>query len=525
MKYFYLVSSILLFSNAFAQIGTISNQYCIGGSDQDRPKKEVILDNGNRIVLMASLSMAGFDKLENSRGVGDFWLLCLNANDEILWQRTIGGNCADEPFGLMVSADQSIYACGTTCSSPSGEQTNELFDPWDAWLIKLKPTGDLIWAKNYGGTGYDYFMDLTELSSGNIVVVGNSKSGISGNKTSVNYGQEDIWFLKLDPNGDILTDVSIGGSDIDFEPIMIQTAPNELKITAMTYSGISGLKTDADYGLGDIWMLDLDTNFNILHQKTFGGSNEDKPTDLLWNQEGKLILLAESTSNQSGNKTENNYGLIDNWILKLDENLEIEQQKTIGSEGFDYNGNLIEYPNGNLCILANSTSDINVFKSEPNIGEADLWLYMLNPNFNFIADKTIGTNRSEYAISVRLNPNASELHVLSWSNGDAVNDKNCPAKGDIDFWGFRMNASLDLINAQNVKPISIYPNPTSDYITIENNNSEQFLSIELLDYAGKRSKIFNPNSTSVNLNDLTPGIYLLQITTTQGKYCEQIRLE
>jgi len=209
----------------------------------------------------------------------------------------------------------------------------------------------------------------------------------------------------------------------------------------------------------------------------------------------------------------------------LDENLEIEQQKTIGSEGFDYNGSLIEYPNGNLCVLANSTSDINVFKSEPNIGEADLWLYILNPNFNFIADKTIGTNRSEYAISVRLNPNASELHVLSWSNGDAVNDKNCPAKGDIDFWGFRMNASLDLINAQNVKPISIYPNPTSDYITIENNNSEQFLSIELLDYAGKRSKSFNPNSTSVNLKDLAPGIYLLQITTTQGKYCEQIRLE
>jgi hypothetical protein len=525
MKYFYLLSSILLFSNAFAQIGTISNQYCIGGSDQDRPVEEAFLNNGNRIVLMTSNSMAGFDKLENSRGVNDFWLLCLNANDEILWQRTIGGNCVDEPFGLMVTADQSIYACGTTCSSPSGEQTYELFGSWDAWLIKLKPTGDLIWAKNYGGTESDYFMDLTELSSGNILVAGQSKSGISGNKTSINYGQEDIWILKLDPNGEILTDASIGGSDIDQEPMIIQPAPNQLKIAAMTYSGISGLKTDSDFGIGDIWMLDLDTNFNIIHQKTFGGSNEDKPTDLLWNEQGKLILLAESSSNQSGNKTENNYGLIDNWILKLDANFEIEQQKTIGSEGYDFNGKLIEYPNGNLCVLANSTSDINVFKTEPNIGETDLWLYTLNPNFNLIADKTIGTNRTEHAISLRLNPNASELHVLAWSNGDAVNDKTCPTKGDHDYWGFQMNASLDLNNTQIDKPISIYPNPTSDFITIENNDAEPFLSIELLDYAGKRIKSFNPSNTSVNLSDLAPGVYLLRMTTAEGNFCEKIRLE
>lgn len=85
--------------------------------------------------------------------------------------------------------------------------------------------------------------------------------------------------------------------------------------------------------------------------------------------------------------------------------------------------------------------------------------------------------------------------------------------------------SLNIDNHNSKPKFNIYPNPTSNFITIEIADTEQILAIELLDYAGKRSKSFNPNSTSVNLNDLAPGVYLLQITTTQGKYCEQIRLE
>jgi hypothetical protein len=85
--------------------------------------------------------------------------------------------------------------------------------------------------------------------------------------------------------------------------------------------------------------------------------------------------------------------------------------------------------------------------------------------------------------------------------------------------------SLNVVNHHSTPKFKIYPNPTSNFITIENNNTEQILSIELLDYPGKRIKSFNPNSTSINLNDLAPGIYLLQITTEKGNFCEQIRLE
>ena len=50
-----------------------------------------MLGNGNRIILLLSNSDAYYDKTENARGEHDFWVLCLDPNNQIIWQKTIGG--------------------------------------------------------------------------------------------------------------------------------------------------------------------------------------------------------------------------------------------------------------------------------------------------------------------------------------------------------------------------------------------------------------------------------------------------
>jgi hypothetical protein len=240
---------------------------------------------------------------------------------------------------------------------------------------------------------------------------------------------------------------------------------------------------------------------------------------------GELLILATSWSNISGLKTENSYGENDNWILKLDEQLNIIQQKTIGGNLYEHEGRFIEMPNGNLCIATTTESTSNQFQSEQEIGNSDIWIYLLDPGFNVLADQTIGTIQYEVNVWIRLNANQTELNILMSSNGDDTNDKTCPSKGVFDCWGVRLNATLDIIDKQSPNKLSIYPNPTSNFITIENNNAEQFLSIDLLDYTGKQIKSIDPQNTSINLSDLNPGIYLLRITSEKGNFCERIRLE
>ena len=76
---------------------------------------------------------------------------------------------------------------------------------------KINRVGEIEWQKAYGGSGSDQLSWIIQTSDGGYILVGESGSGISGNKTSVNFGFYDFWVLKLNTVGDILWQKSYGG--------------------------------------------------------------------------------------------------------------------------------------------------------------------------------------------------------------------------------------------------------------------------------------------------------------------------
>jgi hypothetical protein len=117
-------------------------------------------------------------------------------------------------------------------------------------------------------------------------------------------------------------------------------------------------------------------------------------------------------------------------------------------------------------------------------------------------------------------------HIQALSILDTTTDINCGPVTAFDTL-FVYNASWPSLNVanQNVIPeFKIYPNPTQDFITIENTATDQIQALYLLDYSGKLIKKFDPKNSILNLRDLSTGIYLLQISTIEGDYCEKIIL-
>jgi hypothetical protein len=82
--------------------------------------------------------------------------------------------------------------------------------------MQIDATGNLLWSKLYGGTDMEDLYDLVATSDGNYFLCGTSTSPISGNKTSSPLGQEDIWLVKVDPNGTKIWDKTYGTSGGDF---------------------------------------------------------------------------------------------------------------------------------------------------------------------------------------------------------------------------------------------------------------------------------------------------------------------
>ena len=135
----------------------------------------------------------------SSRGAGsdDIWLLKVNANGDTLWSKTFGGTSAEKPICMVQTLDGNILVAGRTASFGAGL--------WDIWLLKVKPNGDTIWTRTYGGTSSDEPGAMIQLQDSNVLVAGYTASFGMG------AGGTDVWLLDVKPNGDTLWTKTLGG--------------------------------------------------------------------------------------------------------------------------------------------------------------------------------------------------------------------------------------------------------------------------------------------------------------------------
>lgn len=159
---------------------------------------------------------------------GDMWVLKFDGTGNIQWQRTLGGSGNDQPRSVYQDADGGFVIGATSNSGVSANKTvpsfgTEYFDDpavpsyWiyfdDYWVLKLTPTGDIVWQTVLGGLGYDRLTKVLPTIDGGVLVVGSSGSEISGNRSIANKSAKqfiyngdvinslgnDIWLVKLDP--------------------------------------------------------------------------------------------------------------------------------------------------------------------------------------------------------------------------------------------------------------------------------------------------------------------------------------
>jgi hypothetical protein len=149
--------------------------------------------------------------------------------------------------------------------------------------------------------------------------------------------------------------------------------------SGISNSNISGEKTENGRGLFDYWVLKLDKMGNVIKDKTIGGTGDDTE---VWSLEkttdSGYIFGGNSNSNISGEKTEDSRGDYDYWVVKLDNELNIQWDKTLGGSSYDALFNLKEVRKDQFIISGLSWSDVSGDKKEPSRGAADYWIVWLN---------------------------------------------------------------------------------------------------------------------------------------------------
>lgn len=227
-------------------------------------------------------------------GKNDIWVLRLNDEGEVQWQKAYGGAEDEHGSSVVETSDGGYLFCGTSASFGSGGK--------DIWVVKLNGDGTIGWQRALGGSGDDQCVGIVRREE----KIGEEKKErylVVGNSSSFGYGGTDAWVLDLDERGNILWQRAYG-----------TTLGNErchsLARTSDEGYVLAGEIESYGAGLEDYWVLKITSGGGIQWQKAFGGEKRDIARQIIQTFDEGYGVLGETESFGAGGQ--------DLWMLKLD---------------------------------------------------------------------------------------------------------------------------------------------------------------------------------------------------------------
>ncbi len=376
----------------------------IGGSGGDEIRSINKTTDGG-FIMAGSSSTTTFDSGNN--GAKDFWVIKTDIEGGIEWQKLFGGSMTDEAFSAKQTTDGGYIIAGESMSNNFDVSGNH--GDFDVWVIKLDGSGNLEWEKSLGGSKIDRARSVIQVSDGGFIIAGWSNSE-DGDLTE-NKGNYDIWIVKLNSNGVIGWQVSYGGSSFEEANNVFETTDGGFIIggTATSSDG----DVSASHAGYEMWVLKIN-NVGVLNwQKTYGGSS----TDRLWGMDkcndGGYILAGQSNSND-GDVT-GNLGVNDGWVVKIDSQGNIMWEKSLGGSSTDQFNSVKQTLDGGFILGGHSASaDGDLYNNE---GTFDYWALKLNAMAEVEWSTSFGGYTNEYIYSV-LESSSGEYILAGYTHSD-----------------------------------------------------------------------------------------------------------
>ncbi len=285
-------------------------------------------------------------------GSNDFFLIKTNASGNVQWAKTYGGTGWDEAFSVQQTSDGGYIVAGNTASFGAGHN--------DFFLIKTNASGNVQWAKTYGETWGDFARSVQQTSDGGYIVAGSSGG---------------IFLVKTDANGNIRWAKTYGGSG----------SASSVQQTSDGGYIVAGNTDSFGAGSYDAFLIKTNASGNVQWAKTYGGTGWDEAFSVQQTSDGGYIVAGNTASFGAGG-----YEI---FLIKTDANGNIIWAKTYGGTNNDYASSVQQTSDGGYIVAGNTASF--------GAGGYDAFLIKTDANGNIIWAKTYGGTNNEEAFSVR----------------------------------------------------------------------------------------------------------------------------
>ncbi len=426
----------LIYSCAFAQPYTLQWQKTFGGAGEEIAGSMVALPNHEIVICGSANSVTG--DISNSLGWDDVWLVAIDTNSNILWDKSFGST-TDYEYGLVLCADTlNGLVFGARVSANAGQVSGIHGSPghYDWWVAGVDSLHNLLWQRCLGGSDDEYelysiekskygtyllsgdtysidgdvngnngghrgwmvcynkdsgivFQNLSDFGTGSEIA--NTKLGVDScyfsigtveNRPNCLIGGMDMAFCKYNSNGIKLWEYCLGGTLIDGGTDFVENPDGTMWLVGGTYS--NDVDVSGNNGFSDIWLVKIDTLGNVLHQNCFGGLATDYAEKITKSSDGGLIIVGYTNSTELNGFPNNLHGYTDALIIKTDSLGNLLWGKCFGGSQNDLANSVVENPDGSIYVAGTTeSSDGDVTF---NHGLSDYWMFKLVPSSSSILE-------------------------------------------------------------------------------------------------------------------------------------------
>ncbi|WP_216823617.1 DUF7619 domain-containing protein [Niastella vici] len=339
----------------------------LGGSASDKlGTLQLAHDSG---YILTGYTKSNDINVSGNHGGEDAWVVRLNDKGNIIWQKCYGGT-SDET-GTYIEKTSDGYILLGEAKSNDGDVSGVHQGSRDIWVVKLDKNGNIQWQKCLGGSGVEFPTALKQTPDSGFIITGTTKSN-DGDVQGLHGTVEDIWVVKIDRTGNIEWQKCLGGTNYEYANdinISLNGGYIVVGLTASTNGDVTGYHPtapDEQYQTNDAWVVSLSKTGQLQWQRTYGGDRDEMFRGIQVLPDHTYLAVGHTRS--SNGDVSFSSGDNDCWLVKLDTSGQIIWEKTYVSSGpYPIENGVCSAvrPNGNIVIGGNNT----------NGGNSAAWLF------------------------------------------------------------------------------------------------------------------------------------------------------
>ena len=477
--------------------------------------------------LMSSLCKDYFDFLlaagfvSNGGGSSNGYVIKLNSNLDTVWTRELGDLGKADPIrSLAITSDSNYVIAGATETySPFASDQNY-------WLVKMDTSGNILWQNNYGGSETDYAICVDTMSDGGYI--------LGGFTQSYGAGQNDIYVVKTDPNGNLDWEKWFGLSSYDSGAIKSLENEHVIVYGAYNYENPNTPGELASHAVA----MELDENGDQVWFNEYSEFNLLDPNYYIFDEGFNSVQVVSDGYIFSGQTMDSLDGIPLGWAVKVDfSGNQIWSRTFRQRNSANYFYDVLVLPDGDVIFSG--------FVWPEGSLSQDGWLVRTNC-LGFDGSPLAAGTWHNAALNEVILENDSERFgdgIIYWGDGDSTlftefddtllgHIYASPGNYDIslivnacnesDTIVINADASVTGLSNPQVLKFAIFPNPAKDEVRIryDINDLSELSYLKMYDLSGKliyQEVIADQhNEIVLRLDQYDKGVYLVNITTENG---------